>query len=129
MSKFDGCYTIDNISHSTADAFLIRHHYLAQQGNGFLSKEAHGLFDKDLHLIGVITWGGVSAFQTLIGCFEGYERYTDQSGIWELTRLAMDCERKEKNLTSWFVSHSIKKLRNENDVKAIISYADSTYHH
>lgn len=129
MSRFDSCYTIQNINHSMADDFLKRHHYLAQQGNGFLCKEAHGLFDNTLHLIGVITWGGVSAFQTLIGCFEGYERYTDQSGIWELTRLAMDCNRKEKNLTSWFVAHSIKKLRKENEVKAIISYADSTYHH
>lgn len=129
MSKFGDKYTIQNISHSVADAFLVRHHYLAQQGNGFLAKEAHGLFDDGLRVIGVITWGGVSAFQTLIGCFEGYERCTDQSGIWELTRLAMDCERKEKNLTSWFVAHSIKKLRREHDVKAIISYADSTYHH
>lgn len=72
--------------------------------------------------------GGVSAFQTLISAFDGYEKYTDQSGIWELTRLAMDDERKEKNLTSWFVSHAIRKLRSEHEVKAIISYADTTYH-
>lgn len=73
--------------------------------------------------------GGVSVYQTLIGLFDGYDKYSDQNGIWELTRLAMDDDRKEKNLTSWFVSHSIRILRKENDVKAIISYADSTYHH
>lgn len=129
MSGFSNNYTLETIGYQMAESFLKRHHYLAQQGNGFLCKEAHGLFDKKLHLVGVITWSGVSAFQTLIGAFEGYERYSDQGGIWELTRLAMDCERKEKNLTSWFVSHSIKKLRRENDVKAIISYADSAYHH
>ena len=129
MNKFSKKYSIQEINHSMADGFLIRHHYLAQQGNGFLAKIAHGLFDNSLHLVGVITWGGVSAFQTLIGLFEGYERYSDQNGIWELTRLAMDDNRKEKNLTSWFVSHSIKKLRKEYEVKAIISYADSTYHH
>lgn len=59
MSQFDGKYNIQSISHSVADEFLIRHHYLAQQGNGFLAKEEHGLFDNQLHLIGVITWGGV----------------------------------------------------------------------
>lgn len=129
MSSFTDRYSIQPISHSIAEDFLLKNHYLAQQGNGFLCKVAHGLFDNALHLIGVITWGGCSAFQTLIGCFEGYERYSDQSGIWELTRLAMDDERKEKNLTSWFVSHSIRKLRKDYEVKAIISYADSTYHH
>lgn len=129
MKEFDTKYQVQTISHAEADAFLIRHHYLAQQGNGFVCKTAHGLFDKQLHLIGCITWGGVSVFQTLIGCFDGYERFSDQEGIWELTRLAMDDRKKEPNLTSWFVSHSIKKLRKENNVKAIISYADSAYHH
>lgn len=129
MSSFSERYSIGTISHSTANDFLIRHHYLAQKGNGFLCKTAHGLFDNQMHLIGVITWGGVSVYQTLIGLFDGYDKYSDQSGIWELTRLAMDDDRKEKNLTSWFVSHSIRILRKENDVKAIISYADSTYHH
>lgn len=129
MSRFTDMYSINTISHSVADDFLKKNHYLAQQGNGFLCKVSHGLFDDTLHLIGVITWGWCSAFQTLIGLFDGYERYSDQSGIWELTRLAMDDKRKEKNLTSWFVAHSIKMLRKEYEVKAIISYADSTYHH
>ena len=63
MSSFTGSYTIQTISHSVADAFLVRHHYLAQQGNGFLAKEAHGLFDNELHLVGVITWGGLVHFK------------------------------------------------------------------
>lgn len=129
QSKFKERYTVQSISYSSADDFLQKNHYLSQKGNGFLGKIEHGLFDKQLHLVGVIVWGGIAAFQTLIGAFEGYERYSDQGGIWELNRLAMDDERKEKNLTSWFVAQSIKKLRRENDVKAIISYADSTYHH
>lgn len=66
--------------------------------------------------------------ETLIGAFEGFERFSDQSGFWELTRLAMDDDYKEKNLTSWFVARCIKRLRKENDVRAIISYADSKYH-
>ena len=35
--KISGYY-IDHISHSIADDFLKRHHYLAQQGNGFLGR-------------------------------------------------------------------------------------------
>ena len=127
--RFAERYNVQSISYESAFEFLKRHHYLSQKGNGFLGKEEHGLFDSQYHLIGVIVWGGVAAWQTLIGAFEGYERDSDQSGIWELNRLAMDCQRKEKNLTSWFVSQSIKKLRREHEVKAIISYADSTYHH
>lgn len=46
-------YIIQPISHKLADSFLIRHHYLAQQGNGFLSKENYGLFR---HLGGGIAW-------------------------------------------------------------------------
>ena len=126
---FDERYEIHHISHSLADDFLKRHHYLAQQGNGFLGREQYGLFRDDNAFVGVIVFAGVSVIETLIGAFEGFERFSDQEGFWELTRLSMDDETKEPNLTSWFVSHAIKMLRSERDVRAIISYADSKYHH
>ena len=122
-------YYIDTVSHDIADNFLKRHHYLAQQGNGFLSKKNYGLFREDGVYCGVLTFGGISVIETLIGAFEGFERFSSQDGFWELTRLAMDDETKEKNLTSWFVSRCIKDLRNTEYVRAIISYADSKYHH
>lgn len=121
-------YHIEPVTHSLADDFLKRHHYLAQQGNGFLGKVQYGLFDKDNHFVGVIVFAGISVIETLIGAFEGFERYSNQNGFWELTRLSMDDEKKIPNLTSWFVSHSIKRLRQEHEVRAIISYADSKYH-
>jgi hypothetical protein len=31
--------------------------------------------------------------------------------------------------SNWFVSKAIKRLRKDTEVKAIISYADSDYHH
>ena len=122
-------YTVETISHCITESFLKKHHYLAQQGSGFLGKVQYGLFDKQLHLVGVIAFSGFSVWQTLIGAFEGFERYSNQDGFWELTRLAMDDERKEKNLTSWFVARAIRKLRKSYNVRAILSYADSTYHH
>lgn len=126
---FNQRYAVREIGHNSANDFLQRHHYLAQQGNGFIGKVQYGLFDNDMHMIGVCVFGGVAIFYTLMGAFEGFDRTSDQSGIWELIRLAMDDEKKEKNLTSWFVARCIKQLRTDNQVRAIISYADSTYHH
>jgi hypothetical protein len=128
MSDFSN-YSVEIIPHKLADDFLKRHHYLAQQGNGFLSKENYGLFKIGGGLIGVITFSGISVVETLIGAFENFDRQSNQDGFYELSRLAMDDERKVKNLTSWFLSRAIKQLRKNNDVRALISYADSKYHH
>lgn len=122
-------YFIELVSASIADDFLIRHHYLEQQGNGFLAKECYGLFNTNYKMIGVITFSGISVIETLIGAFDGFDRFSSQEGFYELSRLAMDDETKEKNLTSWFVSRSIKLLRKRHYVRALISYADSKYHH
>ena len=126
---FDDEYEIYQISHQLADDFLKRHHYLAQQGNGFLGRKQYGLFTKDNKFIGCVVFAGISVIETLMGAFDGFSRFSDQSGFWELTRLAMDDDRKVKNLTSWFLAKCIRQLRNENKVRAIISYADSRYHH
>lgn len=127
--NFDSRYEIHHISHQLTDDFLKRHHYLAQQGNGFLAREQYGLFSKDNQFVGVIVFAGLSVVETIIGAFDGFDRHSSQEGFWELTRLSMDDEIKEPNLTSWFVSHAIKLLRSERYVRAIISYADSKYHH
>lgn len=129
MSDFDHRYEISRISYSLADGFLKRHHYLAQQGNGFLGKAIYGLFTKTNKFIGVCVFSGISVVETLIGAFEGFTRESCQDGFWELSRLAMSDNDKEPNLTSWFVSKCIKTLRKEEYVRAIISYADSKYHH
>lgn len=121
-------YTVQTISKSLADDFLNRHHYLSQQCHGFMGIVNYGLFDVDNKFVGCLVFSGVSIIETLIGCFEGFARDSDQSGFFELSRLAMDDERKEKNLTSWFVSKCIRKLRHDYKVRAIISYADSKYH-
>lgn len=122
-------YSVERIDHALAEQFLLRNHYLAQQGHGFLSKANYGLFSADDKLIGVATFSGISVVETLIGAFEGFDRESDQSGFYELSRLSMNDAAKERNLTSWFLSRAIKRLRKDFDVRAIISYADSRYHH
>lgn len=123
-----GQYRIEEIDHDLADDFLKRHHYLAQMGNGFLSKVNYGLFSDSWQMVGVVTFSGISVIETLIGAFEGFERFSSQEGFWELSRLSMDDALKERNLTSWFLSRCIKELRRNYYVRAIISYADSDYH-
>lgn len=125
----NGKYFVEPIDHGLTDSFLTRHHYLAQQGNGFLGKKQYGLFRSDNALVGVIVFAGISVVETIIGAFEGFSRESSQDGFWELTRLAMNSDLKERNLTSWFVSRAIKRLRKETNVRALISYADSKYHH
>lgn len=119
-------YKIELITKAQCKDFLIKYHYLSKQGFSFRSGYNFGLFYRDI-LIGVCIFHTVSAWETIKGCF-GLEN-KEQSGFWELGRLAMDIEHKEKNSTSWFVSRCIRELRKMTDVRAIISYADSDYHH
>ena len=51
-----------------------------------------------------------------------------QQGLYELGRLALNPNYYEKNLTSWFLSRTIKLLRKDTEVKAILSYANSEFH-
>ena len=119
-------YKIDIINKPECSEFLRKYHYLSKQGFSFRSGYNFGLFYDDI-LIGVCIFHTVSAWETIKGCFGLQNK--EQTGFWELGRLAMDIEHKEKNSLSWFVSHSIKLLRKLTDVRAIISYADSDFHH
>ena len=121
-------YRVESISKALADDFLQRHHYLSQQGYGFMGKAYYGLFDAEGRFIGCVVFGGISVIETLIGAFDGFTRESGQDGFYELARLAMDDTHKTRNLTSWFLARCIRKLRHEYRVRAIISYADSKYH-
>ena len=59
----------------------------------------------------------------------GLER-DNQQGLFELSRLCVNpqLQKEEYNITSWFVSRSIKRFRKDANVRAILSYADSSHH-
>lgn len=120
-------YIINEIGHWETKNFLSAHHYLSQLGNGFIAIIALGLYNEKTQLVGVQTWNHISAPETLVGAF-GLPRNADQSKFLELTRLSMDDEKKEPNLTSWFVARGIKYIKRKYHPRAIISYADSKYH-
>jgi hypothetical protein len=118
-------YRIERISKQQAQDILSKFHYLSQQGFSFRSGFNYGLFYKDI-LIGVAIYHTLSVPETAKGCF-GLKR-TQQQGIYELGRLTIDPNYYKKNLTSWFLSRTIKMLKKETNVRAILSYADSDYH-
>lgn len=118
-------YEIKRIDRKEALIFLDRFHYLHKEGFKFRSGINYGLF-LNSKIIGVAVYNGLSVPETAKGCF-GLER-NQQEGIFELGRLALDNNLYERNLTSWFLSKTIKKLRRENNVRAILSYADSDKH-
>jgi len=129
-------YTIDRVSKSEAAELLLRFHYLKDISKGFKSGYNYGLYkNNDFSPLniggiqGVCIFTGLPVPEIAKGAF-GLER-NEQQGLFELSRLCIhpDTQEREYNITSWFVSKAIKRLRKDTEVKAIISYADSDYHH
>ena len=128
-------YTIDRVTKSDAAELLLRFHYLKDISKGFKSGYNYGLYkNNDFSPLniggiqGVCIFTGLPVPEIAKGAF-GLER-NEQQGLFELSRLCIhpDTQQREYNITSWFVSKAIKRLRKDTEVKAIISYADSEYH-
>ena len=128
-------YYIDKISKKQAKELLLTYHYLKDLSKGFKSGWNYGLFKKNdfspLNIggtLGVCIFTGLPVPEIAKGAF-GLER-NEQQGLFELSRLCIhpDTQQGEYNITSWFVSKAIKRLRKDTEVKAILSYADSDFH-
>jgi len=128
-------YTIDRVTKSDAADLLLRYHYLKDISKGFKSGYNYGLYkNNDFSPLniggiqGICIFTGLPVPEIAKGAF-GLER-NEQQGLFELSRLCIhpDTQQREYNITSWFVSKAIKRLRKDTEVKAIISYADSEYH-
>jgi hypothetical protein len=128
-------YTIDRVTKSEAADLLLRFHYLKDISKSFKSGYNYGLYkNNDFSPLniggiqGVCIFTGLPVPEIAKGAF-GLER-NEQHGLFELSRLCIhpDTQQREYNITSWFVSKAIKRLRKDTEVKAIISYADSDYH-
>jgi hypothetical protein len=124
-------YTIDRVTKSDAAELLLRFHYLKDFSKGFKSGYNYGLYKSNDFsplniggIQGVCIFTGLPVPEIAKGAF-GLER-NEQQGLFELSRLCIhpDTQQREYNITSWFVSKAIKRLRKETEVKAIISYAD-----
>ena len=128
-------YTIDRVSKSEAAELLLRFHYLKDISKTFKSGYNYGLYKKNDFsplniggIQGVCIFTGLPVPEIAKGAF-GLERH-EQQGLFELSRLCIHptTQQSEYNITSWFVSKAIRRLRKETSVRGIISYADSDHH-
>jgi len=128
-------FYIDKVSKKEAEELLLQYHYLKDISKSFKSGYNYGLFLKNDFcplkiggLLGVCIFTGLPVPEIAKGAF-GLER-NEQEGLYELSRLCIhpDIQSVEHNITSWFVSRSIRQFRKDTEVKAIISYADSDLH-
>ena len=128
-------FYIDKISKKQAEELLLEYHYLKDISKSFKSGYNYGLFKNNdfspLNIggpVGVCIFTGLPVPEIAKGAF-GLQR-NEQQGLFELSRLCIhpETQQEEYNITSWFVSRCIKRLRKETDVRAIISYADSDFH-
>lgn len=117
-------FSIRKIHKEDAILLLEKYHYLGRKD--FRKSTIYGLW-KDRELLGACVFHGVSAPETCVGAF-GLKR-DQQEGIYELGRLVMHPGFNGGNYTSWFVSRCIKQLCKSTNVRAIISYADSSAGH
>ena len=128
-------YTIERVTKSDAAELLLRFHYLKDVSKTFKSGYNYGLYKNNQFcplniggIQGVCIFTGLPVPEIAKGAF-GLER-NEQQGLFELSRLCIhpDTQQEEYNITSWFVSKAIRRLRKETNVRGIISYADSDHH-
>ena len=128
-------YYIERVNKSEAAELLLQFHYLKDISKTFKSGYNYGLYKNNNFcplniggIQGVCIFTGLPVPEIAKGAF-GLERH-EQQGLFELSRLCIhpDTQEREYNITSWFVSKAIKRIRKETEVKAIISYADSDHH-
>ena len=119
-------YRIEKISLQSAKMLLDKFHYLNMVG-GCRYGINFGIFDNYTNaLVGVSIFHTPSAKEIYKGCF-GINTY-NIDGVFELGRLCINPANFEKNITSFFLSGSIKLLRKYKQVKAILTYADNGHH-
>lgn len=115
-------YEISLIDCETAKKYIIRNHY--SHGCHNAPSPCYGLYDNN-KLIGVLMFATPCSENVRASVFG--EKY--KNWVIELHRLHI-LDLTPKNTESWFVSRCIKLLKKDRpDIKAIISFSDSTQGH
>mgnify|MGYP003626435051 FL=1 len=102
-------------------------HYLSKISVTFKSGFNVALKHKGV-VVGACIFTGFPVPELATGCF-GLDR-KEQKGLWELSRFVLDPshQSKEHNLSTWFMARAIKKIKKEQTVSAVLSYADDDHH-
>jgi hypothetical protein len=110
-------YTIKSIALDQCKDWILYKHYAKRMPSVSYS---FGLFDSNI-LVGILTIGKPASNQLCIGvCGNEFSKY-----VYELNRLCVN-ENLEKNVLSYFVSQSLKKINTD---MILVSYADTKMNH
>ena len=122
--KAKNIFLIEEIDKNTAYDFVKQYHYLGDAK--FFCQQAFGLFSKTTNeLIGVSTFSQPQGNVALKGWFG----LTNQDKcVYELSRLCMLPLLNGTNATSFLLGGSIKKLKQQGNIRAVITLADSIRH-
>lgn len=128
-------FFIDRVGKEELKDLLYNYHYLKDESKDFKSGFNYALYRNsftDVLRIGsplaACIFSGLPVPEIAVGAF-GLQR-DQQEGLYELSRLCVhpDIQREEYNITSWFVSRCIRRFKKDANVRAILSYADSSRH-
>jgi hypothetical protein len=128
-------FYIDRVGKEEIKELLYTYHYLKDESKDFKSGFNYGLYRKSFtdilrvgSCLGACVFTGLPVPEIAVGAF-GLER-NQQEGIYELSRLCIhpDLQKEEYNITSWFVSHCIRRFKKDARVRCILSYADANHH-
>lgn len=121
-------FTISKTSIDEAKIIIRKYHYLKDIFGQFDSKISHrfyGLYSAD-EMIGAVqycryNYTNPNFHRNHFGC------NSDKESLWEIARLAV-APTKEYNITSWFLSKTMKMIREDEKVNCIVSVADARLH-
>jgi hypothetical protein len=133
-------YYLDYISKEEAKGILEKHHYLSVKkiSKDFKSGVNIGLFFGGVpindglffggELVGVCIFTGLPVPELSVSMF-GLSR-DEQEGLFELSRLCLlpHHQKTEHNITSWFTSRALKKIKKDHSARCVLSYADIDHH-
>jgi hypothetical protein len=116
----DGSWEVTEVPTSVVRPFIERWHYSGSI-NGVHVSFAFGLY-RNGELQGAAIFG-------VVGMANAWKRYADsQDEVLELRRLCC-IDDTPKNAESYFIGKCLRWLRQNSNVKTIVSYADSNYGH
>jgi hypothetical protein len=107
---------------------LNNHHYLQKIEKRGFRTGVNVVLILNNEVKGVAIFTGFPVPELLVGLY-GLPR-SEQKGFYELSRFCLcpKIQSTEHNLATWFLAKAIKLLRKQNNVRALLSYADNKYH-
>jgi len=121
-------FTVSEITIDQAKTFIRKHHYLKDIWGQFevVYHKFYGLF-RDDELVGAVQYTSYRFYKRSWNANHFGCEAKNPNSLWEICRLAV-APIKEYNITSWFLSRTIKLLRENEPVDFIISVADARMH-